>query len=149
MTRVTTNRGTRRRLTLVLGAFAALAVLASGCSMSAEAWDTSIVVNHERTARGLGELQLDKTLVEKAQAWSDRMAATGTVSHSTLTQGVGDDWHVLGENVGWARSVQEMHQLFLNSPAHRSTMLDGRYTRFGVGVTVVDGRFYTAQVYAG
>ena len=37
----------------------------------------------------------------------------------------------------------------MNSPSHRSTMLDRRYTRFGVGVSVVNGRYYTAQVFAG
>ena len=42
-----------------------------------------------------------------------------------------------------------MHQLFLNSPDHRRNMLDGRYDRYGVGVAVVGGRYYTAQVFAG
>ena len=56
---------------------------------------------------------------------------------------------MLAENVGWARSVEEMHPLFLDSAAHRADMLERRYDRFGIGVAVVDGRFYTAQVYAG
>lgn len=148
MTRVSTTRGTRR-LSLAIVALAAFAVLATGCEMSSEAWDSSVSANNEREARGLRPLDLDKVLNEKAQAWADQMAASGSVRHSVLTQGVGDNWRVLGENVGWARSVQEMHQMFMDSPSHRSTMLDSRYTRFGVGVSVVGDRLYTAQVFAG
>jgi len=148
MTRVNTTRGTRR-LSLAIVALAAFAVLATGCDMSPEAWDSAVSVNNEREARGLRPLDLDKVLNEKAQAWADQMAASRSVSHSVLTQGVGDNWRVLGENVGWARSSGEMHQMFMKSPSHRSTMLDGSYTRLGVGVSVVDGRLYTAQVFAG
>ncbi len=148
MTRVRNTQGTRR-LSIGIVALAAFAVLATGCNMSGDAWNSSVSVNNEREARGLRPLDLDKVLNEKAQAWADQMASSRTVRHSVLTQGVGDNWRVLGENVGWARSVEEMHQLFMNSPSHRSTMLDRRYTRFGVGVSVVDGRVYTAQVFAG
>jgi uncharacterized protein YkwD len=142
------TRGTRR-LSVVTALVVALAVVASGCTKNTEAWNTAVLVNQSRHAAGVRDVHIDEVLVAKAQAWAEHMAATGTVSHSSLTHGVGDDWRVLGENVGWARSVEEMHSLFLDSPAHRRTMLDGRYDRVGVGVAVVDGRFYTAQVYAG
>lgn len=142
------TRGTRR-LPAIAAVVVALAVLASGCTKNGAAWDSAVLVNHTRQAHGIRDVHIDDVLVDKAQAWAEHMAATGTVSHSNLAQGAGDNWRILGENVGWARSVEEMHQLFMNSPAHRSTLLDGRYDRFGIGVAVVGGRYYTVQVYAG
>lgn len=142
------TKGTRR-LSVAVALVAVLAIVASGCTQNEFAWDSAVLVNQSRHASGVRDVHIDDVLVAKAQAWAEHMAASGSISHSTLTQGVGDDWSVLGENVGWARSVEEMHQLFLDSPAHRATMLDGRYDRFGVGVAVVNGRYYTAQVFAG
>lgn len=141
------TRGTRR-LSVVVMLVAALAVLASSCTSNGDAWNSAVLVNQTRHANGVADVHLDDVLTRKAQSWAENMAANG-VRHSTLTDGVGTNWQVLGENVGWARSVEEMHQMFLNSRAHRTTMLDRRYTRFGVGIAVVDGRYYTVQVYAG
>lgn len=138
-----------RRISTSLALVAAVAVLLSGCTRNAEAWDSATLVNQARHSSGAKDVALEGSLVEKAQAWAEHMAATGTVSHSKLSDGVQGDWRVLGENVGWARSIDEMHQMFLNSASHRSTMLDRRYTRFGVGVAVANGRYYTVQVYAG
>lgn len=142
------TRGTRR-LSVATVFVVTLAIFATGCTQNEAAWDTAVLINQSRHASGVRDVHIDDTLVAKAQAWAEHMAATGTVSHSSLTQGVGDDWSVLAENVGWARSVEEMHSLFLDSAAHRANMLNGAYDRVGVGVAIVDGRFYTAQVYAG
>lgn len=138
-----------RRISVAMALVAAVAVLLSGCTRNAEAWDSAVLVNQARHRAGAKDVALEGSLVEKAQAWAERMAATGTVSHSKLSDGVQGDWRVLGENVGWARSIDEMHQMFLDSASHRSTMLDRRYSRFGVGVAVSNGRYYTVQVYAG
>ena len=137
-----------RRLSVVAAVVVALAVVASGCTSNGDAWNSAVLVNQARHANGVPDVHLDDVLTRKAQSWAENMAANG-VRHSTLTDGVGSNWRVLGENVGWARSVEEMHRMFLDSRAHRTTMLDRRYTRFGVGIAVVDGRYYTVQVYAG
>lgn len=147
MDRSTTVRG--RRSTVVLSLVAVLAVLATGCLRNAEGDETAALINSERRNRGIAEMTLDKTLVAKAERWADTMAARGRVSHSNLRDGVGSGWRVLGENVGWARSTGEMHSMFMASPSHRSSMLDRRYTHFGVGVAVVGGRQYTVHVFAG
>ena len=48
-----------------------------------------------------------------------------------------------GENLAQGPSALEAHALAANSPAHRKTMLDPRYTRCGIGISRVifgDGR---------
>lgn len=142
------TRGTRR-LSIVTVFVVALAILGSGCTRNDAAWATAVLINQSRHQSGVRDVRIDDTLVAKAQAWAEHMASAGQISHSNLTQGVGNDWSALAENVGWARSVQEMHSLFLGSSQHRANMLSGRYDRVGVGVAVVGGRFFTVQVYAG
>ncbi|CAN5603007.1 hypothetical protein BH10ACT3_BH10ACT3_16030 [soil metagenome] len=119
----------------------------AGCTKNAQAFQSAQQVNTARTDRGLPALTLNDTLVDKAQAWAETMAANGSASHSVLTQGVGPGWSRIGENVGWARSIDEMHQMFMNSPAHRAAILDGGYPQYGVGVAIVNGRYYVAQVF--
>lgn len=138
-----------RRISLAVGVVAAVAVLLTGCTRNTEAWDSAVLVNRTRHSAGLSDVTLEGSLVEKAQAWAEQMAASGNVRHSNLSEGVRGNWRVLGENVGWARSIDEMHDMFMRSPAHRQTILDRRFSRFGVGVAVSNGRYYTVQVYAG
>lgn len=140
---------TSRRPSLIVAAVAVLAVLASGCTRNPQAHESSVLVNNERRNRGLPELIINEELTDKAQRWADHMAARGVVSHSNLRQGLSPGWRFVGENVGWARSVGEMHSLFMSSAPHRSTMLDRRYSSYGVGVAVRNGRFYTVHVFAG
>jgi uncharacterized protein YkwD len=140
---------TRRRSSVALAMFVAFAVLATGCLRNPESQESANLVNNERRNRGIPELALSADLIAKAQGWADHMAARGSVSHSNLREGVDPQWRVLGENVGWARSTGEMHSMFMASAPHRSTMLDRRYRAYGVGVAVVNGRFFTVHVFAG
>lgn len=140
---------TRRRSTMVVAIIAVFSLIATSCTKNPESAETAQLINNERRARGIPELHLNPTLIDKAQDWADHMARQGRVSHSNLRQGVGTGWRSLGENVGWARSVGEMHSLFMASSGHRSTMLDRRYSSYGVGVAVVNGRYYTVHVFAG
>lgn len=140
-----------RRLSVVAAAIVlAVAVLATGCTKNAQAHETAVLINNERSRRGIRTAQLHGDLVNKAQAWADHMAATGRVSHSVLSANVGKQrWRYLAENVGWARSVGEMHSLFMNSASHRANMLDGRYSKYGTGVAIRNGRYYVVHVYGG
>lgn len=143
-------RGPRaRRAMVLLALLGAIAMVGVSCTKNAAAYESADRINTERSGRGLRQLSLDATLVNKAQAWAERMAATRNVSHSVLTDNAGKDWRVLGENVGWARSVAEMHALFMNSAAHRANIVNGRFSRVGTGVAVVDGQYYVVQVFAG
>jgi uncharacterized protein YkwD len=143
------RRSRTRRLTLAVSLVAALALFGAGCTKNGAALESYNRVNSARTSAGLRPVNIDDTLVNKAQAWADHLAATRSVSHSVLTSGVGDNWSVLGENVGWAHSVSEMQSMFMNSPAHRANILNGRFNRLGTGVAEVNGAYYVVQVFAG
>jgi len=43
--------------------------------------------------------------------------------------------------------LAEMHQLFMQSPEHRDSILNSGYTRFGTGVAVADGQYFVVQVF--
>lgn len=137
-----------RRLPVLVALALSLTLIAAACTKNPESFESSQLANTERSNRGIAALSLDGALVEKAQAWANHMAATGQVSHSNLRDGA-PGFRYLGENVGWARSVGEMHSLFMASPSHRNTILSGQYTKFGTGVAIVNGRYYVVQVYGG
>ena len=131
------------------GLVAALALLGSSCTRNAWAFDSASRVNETRGNSGLAPLIIDDTLVNKAQAWAEHLASAGAISHSKLSDGAGDNWSVLGENVGMASSVAQMHSMFMNSPAHRDNIVSGKYNRIGTGVAEVGGRLFVVQVFAG
>lgn len=141
------TRRTRRLSSLVALALV-VALVGSACTKNQESWESSQLVNAERQNRGMEGLALDVNLVSKAQAWAEQMARTGQVSHSNLRDGA-PGFRYLGENVGWARSVGEMHSLFMASSSHRATIVSGRYTKVGTGVAIVNGRYYVVQVFGG
>lgn len=137
---------TRTRRWPALAAIALLiSLVGASCTKNNEAFQAATFINDARAARGLPSLQFDNRLIEKAQAWAEAMAAAGQVTHSSLADGVGDGWHRLGENVGFASSVAEAHRLFMASPQHREAILSGAYTKFGTGVAFANGRFYVVH----
>ncbi|MFZ4519428.1 MAG: CAP domain-containing protein [Microthrixaceae bacterium] len=140
---------TVRRLALPMALLLALGFVASACTRNAAAAESAKYVNEVRSTRGIGPLRWDPTLINKAQAWAEVMAARGAASHSVLADGAGDNWRILGENVGMAGSVAEMHNLFMNSAPHRSNILNGAYNRIGTGVAESGGRYFVVQVFAG
>jgi uncharacterized protein YkwD len=140
---------TRRRPAAVLALLAAVAVVASGCLGTPEARASADLANAERTGRGIPALRVDATLTAKAQNWANRMASERWVRHSVLSDGAGSDWRRLGENVGRAGSVGEMNALFMNSPSHRASILNGGFDRIGVGVAEAHGQVWVVQVFAG
>ena len=56
---------------------------------------------------------------------------------------------VLGENVGFARSIDETHNGFMNSAKHREAILNGGYRSVGIGVAQNGGLVYVVEVFRG
>lgn len=146
MEEFTLNVRMRYRSAIVVVCALVLAMLGSGCAKNEEATRLAQQINAARRANGLNPVLFDDRLVEKAQAWAEEMARSGSVRHSLLRQGVGSGWARLAENVGVARSVEEAHQLTMGSPSHRAAVLDRGYTRVGTGVAVVGDKYYFVEV---
>ncbi|MCL5781709.1 MAG: CAP domain-containing protein [Firmicutes bacterium] len=102
------------------------------------------LINKERTSRGLQPLQVDMRLVGTARAKANDMAVNNYFSHTSPTLGTPPEqmraagitgYNVLGgENIAFARSVEEAFTNFMNSDGHRQNILHPRYTHVGIGV---------------
>src|SRR5690349_18801626 len=81
-------------------------------------------VNQERTSRGIPALVWNQTIANIAQSNSNDMAAKQDLHHNPnlATQCTG--WSELGENVGEGQSVDQIHDLFMQSTEHRANILD-------------------------
>lgn len=153
----------RRLLQRVLLPLIAAAALAGLPAPPAGAVDTSAttlietrltdLVNADRARAGLPGLRIDVRLVAPARAWSARMAASGSLAHDPDAAAANPagvtTW---AENVGRTSepdAAAALHAGFMASPAHRSIMLDGRFSDVGVGVARGDDALYATQHFTG
>ena len=108
------------------------------------------LINAERRQRGIGPLRVDVRLVDGARAWSASMRRDGRLSHDpNLSRSVPAGASRYAENVGRTQASQDVarriHDMFMSSAAHRSSILDGRYTDLGVGIDAGGGWTYATQ----
>jgi uncharacterized protein YkwD len=73
------------------------------------AWEVHGFINDERQARGLAPLPWAGDLAERATAWSDHMAASGTFAHSSPAFRTPDRWDGTGENIAYVGSSVADH----------------------------------------
>ena len=105
-------------------------------------------INGLRSSNGLEGLSRNGSLDAEAREWSKRMAAAGSISHSSLGRFL-PPWSTAGENVGSGGSVSGLFGALADSPGHRANML-GNFTHFGIGVWVdASGTIWTTHVFAG
>ena len=128
-------------------AIVALLVALLGSACTPEAGKASGLLQESRAQYGLPELQFNTMLHFKAQAWAEQLARQGYLSHSRLTDGNhSTTWTKLGENVGYAWSLEQAQAAFMNSPPHRANILDRTYNKVGTGVARSgDGRIWVVQ----
>lgn len=100
------------------------------------------LTNDQRRKNGLPDLQLDTTLTSMAQEKSNDMLNKNYFSHTSPTYGSPFDMMKLfgityshaGENLAKGqRSAEEVVQAWMNSTGHRANILNGNYTKIGVG----------------
>lgn len=142
----TTQRRRGMRRSGLLAALALVVVLAvSACTP--EAYRAADLANADRARNGLPALEFNSMLHFKAQAWAAHLNQQGRLSHSNLLDGNhSTTWTKLGENVGYAWSLEQVQVAFMNSPLHRANILDPVYNKIGTGVVQgTDGRLWVVQ----
>jgi hypothetical protein len=133
-------------LILALGVLSVFPAVANADTVSDEAAFVA-KINDLRASKGLAPLQVNANLVAKARAWSAGMAAAGKIWHSTLSDGVTEDWRKLGENVGMGGSVDGLHTAFVNSPHHYENLVDPAFTHVGIGVVMSGNTIFVTEVF--
>jgi uncharacterized protein YkwD len=117
---------------------AAMSVVSEAAFADTQSDEASFLslINRDRAANGLSQLEWTPQLVDVARVQSARQAQAGTIFHNAnLASEVTGNWVVLGENVGMGGSVGALHDAFMNSPHHRDNVL-GDYDRVGIGIVM-------------
>lgn len=128
------HKSVRARTGVLVAAVVATLVLA-GC-LTAEQRSVLDAMNADREANGLVALPTQEDAQKKAQAWAEKLAAEGTLYHSDLREGIEVRWCRLGENVGYASTVEGVQAGYMGSPGHRANILSTEWNGVGVGHAV-------------
>ncbi|MDQ4143468.1 MAG: CAP domain-containing protein [Actinomycetota bacterium] len=93
-------------------------------------------INAARDAVGANRLEIDRELSKVARRHAWEMDSKNSLYHtpSDKLRWRVTRWNRLGENVGAGQTVLSLHRAFMNSPSHRSNVLDRDFRHLGVGV---------------
>ncbi|MDQ6609812.1 MAG: CvpA family protein [Bacteroidota bacterium] len=111
-----------------------------------------VLVNNERTKRGLPAVKADPDLAVLARAHSTDMFARGYFSHYTLEKAdpfdrmkkAGIKFFTAGENLALGRTLKICHEGLMNSPGHKANILNPAFGRLGIGI--MDGGIYGLMI---
>ncbi len=100
------------------------------------------LTNQARAQHGAAPLQWEERLAAIALAHAQEMAARDEMTHEfngelsarERVTSTGLHTTVSGENVGFADRAPEIHDAWMNSPGHRSNILDLRFNVIGIAV---------------
>ncbi|HRW37882.1 MAG: CAP domain-containing protein [Acidimicrobiales bacterium] len=137
------------RIAKTVAAVAIATVALAGC-LSADQTTVMDQVNAARKSARLAALNTDNAAMQKAQAWSEHMVATGVLEHSgggtkVSTTGL-TNWCAVGENVGYGPSLDRIQSAFMASTHHKANIL-GSYDRIGTGVAKKGDVYWVTQVF--
>jgi uncharacterized protein YkwD len=116
-------------------------------------------INGARTGGGLQPVTADGQISSLSLHRSTDMVAKGYFSHEApggdnymaLLKGAGVPFKFAGEIIAWnnySNSSEAAFQSFMNSPAHRAIIMDGRYNSVGVGQAHTgDGKYYYTVIF--
>ena len=117
-------------------------------SAASEASTFEARINAERQAAGLPGYAVAADLQALACRHAQRMADRHDYFHNPNLGSEVGGWSMLGENVGFGPTVDDLHRALMASPSHRANILRRDFTQVGVGtVRGTDGQLYVVQVF--
>lgn len=119
------------------------------------------MLNGERRAQGLGDLEWNDQVAAVARLHSYNMAQEKFFSHRGSDGSMVDDradrlglgqWRTIGENIAYMRGYDDPASLavekWMESTAHRKNLLASTWRESAVGVAITaDGTYYLTQVF--
>jgi uncharacterized protein YkwD len=139
----------RRHLALLLAAMlVTLPVLSSRAeALTAEEVTFGTMMNDVRSNHSVRRLRVTERLSKMARRHSNRMAERGELYHSNLRRMFrGFNYRSVGENVGYAGSLNQLLEAFMDSPPHAQNVL-GKWRRTGIGVVWKGDRVWVTQLF--
>jgi uncharacterized protein YkwD len=114
------------------------------------------LLNQERERAGLQRLQWDYHLAESARFHAQQMVQHRELSHMLPGEpdmgeriaATGIRFDAIAENVAYAPTVESAHQGLMNSPPHRTNIMNPQYDAVGVAVISSGRELYVAQNFA-
>jgi hypothetical protein len=127
-----------------------------GQVVTAAAEQLFALANQARAQNGAGKLQWDESLAAAAREHCLRMAAEGPISHryggepdlASRAGQAGAHFDLIEENVAVGPAASEIHAQWMNSPGHRSNLLNPDVNRVGIAVVAARGVLYAVADYA-
>jgi hypothetical protein len=113
-------------------------------------------LNGARGAEGISSVSRDATLDQVARDHAEAMRTAKLLAHdagdgdpASRVAATGTTWKVLGENVAKAKSDRAAHRALYASPSHRGNMLDARFKKVGIGVSIdpKSGEIWVTQLF--
>jgi uncharacterized protein YkwD len=109
--------------------------------------------NQERAQIGAGPLTVDPELTAAALAHARQMAERQDISHQFAgeagllerTKAATYGFDAVAENVAFAPTVPMIHSGWMNSPGHRTNLLNPKYNTIGVAVLVNGNEIYAVE----
>ncbi|MBO7396062.1 MAG: hypothetical protein J6U16_08110 [Ruminococcus sp.] len=124
----------------------------SASELSDYANEVAVLVNKERSARGLAPLRVLPKLQSAAQRRADEITQkfdhvrpNGASCFSVIEE-FGLDYYYIGENIAAGQtSPERVMTAWMNSEGHRNNILDPEFMYIGVGVTQKGNTIYWSQ----
>ncbi len=135
-----------------------LLLVGAGCAAAQNISERYLLAaaNQDRASHGAGPLHMDAELGAAAHAHALEMVRHGSISHQfageadlALRAGqAGAHFSLVTENVAEAQNAAQIHGLWMQSPGHRTNLLDSKVDAVGIAVVQDHGQLYAVEDFA-